>query len=219
MREDAVRAAITPLRMIFWGGLVCLVDVSTSTTINGEGTRFDFVSDVVGTLLIAFATFRLCKVDIHERYMQWMGLVYGVALFAVLDAIRAHIITPLPAFVSLMLYLFGIVELAAIIAFTVALRWFCETVDLQDAAQSWRTTTRLFLFVYAIPLGILHLAMGIALVMGESIDVDLGPIELLLLPIFAAPVVHLFISTSRMKGGAEASQRVDRVIPQVRRIR
>lgn len=84
------------------------------------------------------------------------------------------------------------------------MRWFCDEAGLWEAVRSWRTTTVLFVVIYLLPLGLFHLAAIWAMVSSTSFNIDLGPAGLLLLPVFAIPVVHLFISTSRMKRGAEA---------------
>ena len=114
----------------------------------------------------------------------------------------SFIISLPPAF-YFALNLFGLVTLAAIVAFCVAMRWFCETAHLGEAARSWNVTTALFVVIYLIPLGLFYLAAAAAIVTGESFNIDLGPAGLILLPVFAIPLVHLFISTSRMKRGAE----------------
>ena len=61
----------------------------------------------------------------------------------------------------------------------------------------------LFVVIYLIPLGLFYLAAGVAILTGESFHIDLGPLGLLLLPVFAIPVIHLFVSTSRMARSAD----------------
>lgn len=203
MKENAVKQAITPLRMIFWGGLLCIFDFTFSQTTNGRGFRFDILNDALGTILIAVAVFQLGTISVHSRYAAVMRFVQIVSVLAVLDAIRGHFIAPLPAAFNFALNLFGLVSLAAIIAFCVAMRWFCEEAQLPEASRSWKVTTVLFIVIYLVPLGVFYLAAAVAIASGTSFNIDLGPAGLILLPVFAIPVVHLFISTSRMKRGAE----------------
>jgi len=204
MNEQAVKRAITPLRMIFWGGLLCVFDFNFSQTTNGQGFKFDVLNDALGTLLIAIGVFRLSAAPVHGRYATAMKFVRVVSVLAVLDAIRDHFITPLPPAVYVVLNLFGLVTLVAIVTFCVAMRWFCEEAHLPEASRSWRVTTVLFVVIYVVPLGLLYVITALAMASGTSFNIDLGPAGLLLLPVFAIPLIHLFVSTSRMKRAAAA---------------
>ena len=204
MNNDFVKEAVFPLRLIFWGGLLCIFDFTISQTSNGRGFKFDLLNDALGTILIAVGVFRLASIPVHHRYASLMRFVQIVSVLAVLDALRDHIVMPLPEPFAFALNLFGLVCLVAIIAFCVAMRWFCEAAKLPAAAQSWRVTTALFVVIYLLPLGLLHLAGLWAMVSGTTFNFDLGLAGLLLIPVFAIPVVHLFFSTSRMQRGADA---------------
>lgn len=39
MIAESGRRAITPLRMIFWGGLLCIFDLTFTETTNGTGFK------------------------------------------------------------------------------------------------------------------------------------------------------------------------------------
>lgn len=203
MDEHFVKQAVTPLRLIFWGGLLCIFDFTFSQTTNGQGFKFDILNDAVGTILIAVGVFRLAEIPVHSRYATVMKFLRVVSVLAVLEAILDHFIISLPLAFYFALNLFGLVTLAAIVAFCVAMRWFCVAAHLGQAARSWNVTTALFVVIYVIPLGLFYLAAAAAIVTGKSFNIDLGPAGLILLPVFAIPLVHLFISTSRMKRGAE----------------
>lgn len=205
MNLDEIKSAIFPLRFIFWGGILCVLDFSFSNTVNGSGIKFDCLNDAVGMLFIAWGTFKLASLYVDDRYMRVMSFVKIVAALAVLDAIRDHFITPYtPPIIGFLINVFGLVVLAATVAFCVAMRWFCERATLQTAAASWRLTTKLFLFIYVLPLGFFYIAGCIAILTDASFHFDLGPAGLILLPLFIWPIVHLFISTSRMRRAADA---------------
>ena len=191
--------------MIFWGGLLCIFDITFSQTTNGQGFKCDILDDTLGAILITVGVFKLSAIAVPGRYATVMGFVRIVSVLAVLNTIRAHFIMPLPPMVHVVLNLFGLVTLSAIVAFCVAMRWFCEEASLSGAARSWNVTTWLFVLIYLFPLGLLYLVTGVALASGQSFNINLGPAGLLLLPVFAVPVVHLFVSTSRMKREAETS--------------
>lgn len=204
MNEHGVKQAIIPLRLIFWGGLLCIFDFTFSQTTNGRGFKFDVLNDALGTILIAVGVFQLSALPVQDRYGTVMKFVQVVSVLAVLDAIRDHFIMPLPPVVHFALNLFGLVTLAAIVAFCVAMRWFCEEAHLLEASRSWSVTTVLFVVIYLVPLGLLYVLTAVAIASGTSFNLNLGPVGLLLLPVFAIPLIHLFVSTSRMKRAAEA---------------
>ena len=205
MNAQSVQSAITPLRMIFWGGLLCIFDLTFSQTTNGYGFKCDILDDTVGSLLIAVGVFRLAALPVHDRYAKCMRFLKVVAVLYVLDTIQAHYVRPLAPAVHFALQVFGLVTLAAVIAFCVAMRWFCEAAHLREASQSWRTTTALFVVIYAVPLGLLYVAGAVATASNHPLKINLGLLGLLVLPVFAVPLIHLFVSTSRMKRAAEAA--------------
>lgn len=197
-----VNRAVTPLRLIFWGGLLCIFDFTIGETANGHGFRFDVLSDLLGTVLIAIAVFRLGALPVHDRYASRMKFVKIVSVLAVLDAIQDHFVPPVFALGHLAFNLFGLLTLAAIVIFCIAMRWFCETANMIQASRSWSTTTVLFVAIYLVPLGLLYVVGLLTSAAGASVNLD-GSFILLVLPIFAIPLIHLFISTSRMKRAAE----------------
>lgn len=202
--EHVVNQAITPLRLIFWGGLLCIFDFNLSQTFNGNGFKFDVLSDAVGTILIAAGVFRLSALPIHDQYKSKMKFVKVVAVIAVVDALQDHFIPPLLPLGYLAFNLFGVLNLAAIIVFCVAMRWFCEETRLLEASQSWGSTTLLFALIYVAPLGLLYLIGTLNMAQATSANFDFGPLAILALPLFAVPLIHLFMSTSRMKRAAAA---------------
>ena len=64
-------------------------------------------------------------------------------------------------------------------------------------------TTKLFLIIYLIPLGIFHAVASLAIATDANFNVDLGAAWLLAVPIFFVPLIHLFMSTSRMQEEAQ----------------
>ena len=127
-----------------------------------------------------------------------------VSVIAVVDALQDHFIPPLLPLGYLAFNLFGVLNLAAIIVFCVAMRWFCEKTNLLKASRSWSTTTMLFVLMYAVPLGLLYLIGTLNGAAATSANFDFGPFALLAIPLFAIPLIHLFMSTSRMKRAAES---------------
>lgn len=203
MKQD-IQATITPLRLIFWGGLVCVFDFTFSQTVNGEGWKFDIINDFVGMLMITWSVFQLGKIELNDRYLVAMKFVRVVAALSCLDALQAHFIYDSPVIISLLLLVLGVLAMAATVVFCIAMQWLCREADLQRSERSWRTTALLFIFIYLIPLGLFYGASMIAILTESSFNINLGPAGLLLMPVFCIPLIHLFVSTSRMKVEAES---------------
>lgn len=145
----------------------------------------------------------------YRPYALLMRLVQVFSILALLNTVRAHFVMPLPTGVQFALSVFGVATMLSIVAFCVAMRWFCEEAGLLRAAKSWSVTTLLFFIIYLIPLGMFHLIAAIAVALGKSFNINLGPAGLLLLLVFVIPIVHLFVSTSRMKRSAESLSTAD----------
>ena len=198
-----IESAIRPLRLIFWGGLLCVFDFNFSQTVNGSGFKFDVFNDAVGCALIAWGAVVLASIRVHDRYAKAMTFVKIVSILAFFGAVRDHWIVRTPPIIDFILNLFGLITLVAIVVFCIAMRWFCEQARLVEAAASWRTTTILFIAIYLLPLGLLYIAGTIAIAANKSFYFNPGPLGLIVIPIFFVPIIHLFISTSRMKRSAE----------------
>jgi hypothetical protein len=203
--EHPVGRAILPLRLIFWGGLLMIFDLKVSQKVNGEGFQFDVLNDALGAALIAWGVFRLATIPVPGRYAAAMTLVKVTVILAFANAVRAHVIMPLPDAMSVALFVLGLAKLAAIVVFCWAMRRMCLHYDLARAAASWRVTLILFAAIYLVPLGAFYLLAAGTIATGASFHFDLGLLGLLVLPVFALPLVHLFVSTSRMKRDVAAA--------------
>lgn len=206
MTPQNVRAAIGPLRLVFWGGLICVLHLK----LNG----FDILNDVIGMLMITVGVCMLLALRVHNRYAVAMQFVTAVSVLAVLNAVRSQFSMDLPSLLILVSHAFSFVSLIAVVIFCIAMRWFCEEYHLDRAARSWQTTTWLFGVIYLVPLGLFHLACCVAVVTGKSFRIDFGLLILILLIVFAVPLIHLFVSTSRMaRGVRDVSAPVDPEFP------
>jgi len=199
-----VREAIRPLQLIFWGSLIVLFDFYVSHTVNGRGWRFDFLNDFAGMLMITFGVFRLGRIPVHARYKGVMTFVRIVAVLTAIEAFREHFIQPWPDAIHVLAVLVSVAAMAAMVLFCVAMRWFALESRLPRAARSWQVTIILMIAIYAVPLGGFYLVGLGALLTRQYFHINLGVFGLLLLPVFAVPLVFLLISTARMRKEAEA---------------
>jgi len=200
---EQVQAAVRPLRLIFWGGILWLIDFSFSSTTNGEGFRCDVLDDTVGTVLITVALFRLSAAPVPGRYASVMFAIKVIAICSVVETVIKHFIFPHPAPLDFIFGVLGLAQLLGTVLFCMAMKWFCIDAGMIQVAESWRVTFLLFCFLNALPLGLLNLASMFAMITDSSFHVNLGPAGLLLLPVILLPLIHLFISTSRMRRAAE----------------
>jgi len=201
-RRAPLPAMITPLRLIFWGGLLCLIDVTFTQKVNGSGFKFDLLDDFIGMVLMTTGVFRLSRFTASRNYEKGMAFVKVVAVLSTIKALLDHWVFRTPHVWDLFWTAFSIAELAAIVLFCSLMHLLCRVHDLDWPAKSWKTTTMGFVIVYAIPLGLFYFASLIATMAGKSFHFNLGPWALLLLPVFAVPLLHFFASTSRMARAA-----------------
>jgi len=186
-----IKRTVTALRLIFWGGIICVFDFK----ING----FDILNDVVGAIMIAWAVFRLSNLRVHRHYRVAMLFVKIISILSIAEAINAHFHYRVPALMSFVMHLYGIAKMLATVVFCVAMRWLCIAAGLSRSEKSWKITMILFGVIYLIPLGLLHFVWIVCLITGKSFNFNMGPAVLLILFVFFVPLIHLFISTSRMK--------------------
>jgi len=204
-RRAHLSAMITPLRLIFWGGLVCLIDFTFSQKVNGSGFKADLLDDFLGMLLITFGIFKLARFAPTASFSKGMAFVKVVAVVATFKALIDHWVFRTPDVWDMAWTAFSLVELAAIVVFCFSMNLLCRIHELPEAARSWKTTSMLFVVIYAIPLGLFYGASLVAMAIGKSFHFNLGPAGLLVMVVFVIPIVHLFVSTSRMAREARAA--------------
>jgi hypothetical protein len=192
-----------PLRLIFWGALLCLLDFSFTSTTNGEGFKFDILNDFLGMILISVGIFRLAGLTVTRSYARAMIFLRIVTVLSTVKAFFDHFIFSAPPALNFLQTTYGLFELAAIIVFCLTMRLVCVREGLEGPAASWKTTTILFVIIYALPLGAFYLAAAGAILLGESFNINLGMAGLALIPVFFIPLIHFFISTSRMSRAAD----------------
>ena len=201
-RRAQLSAMITPLRLIFWGGLFCLIDITFSQKVNGSGFKFDLLDDFIGMLLITVGVFRLGRFEASRSYRKGMAFVKVVAVLSTFKALIDHWIFRTPDVWDLFWTFFSLAELAAMVVFCFTMHLLCRVTELDEPARSWRTTSFLFVFLFALPLGLFTSASLVAMATGKSFHFNLGPAALLAIVVFVIPFIHFFVSTSRMARAA-----------------
>ena len=213
----SITQAVTPLRMIFWGGLLCIFDFSFSSasSINGQaptGFRFDILNDFVGMLLItvgisklsAFATSaNSAKLLLGDDFRLPMRFVFICSVLNCFEALVQHFIFATPTIWDIFSQLLALATLVAVVLFCNSMGRMSQAFGLQRSEESWRTTQMLAIILWVIPLGILRLAGLGAMLTGQPFRWDIGIFVIPILAVMIVPLIHLFISTSRMRHEAE----------------
>ena len=201
-REDIIHAA-RPLRRIFWGALLVLLDIYVSWTVNGTGFRFDFLNDTAGMLLITAAVGRLRDIPVYGAYESRMRFIHWVSILALIDSVMAHFIFQKPWLLGFLGLALNVAVILAILSFCACMRDLCRAAALDEAAGKWRRTYGLFLVFHGIPSLVLVLLGLHAMITGQAYHFDQTPgaalIYLTLVPIF-----FFFGATSTMVRAAEA---------------
>jgi hypothetical protein len=182
---------VTALRLIFWGGIICVYDVKFD--------GFDIVNDVIGAIMIAWGVFRLSNLHVHRNYRLAMLFVKIISILYIAETIIAHFHYRVPGLIAFVIHSYWIVKMLATVVFCVAMRWLCTAVGLPRSEKSWKITAILFGVIYLIPWALLRFIWIVCLITGKRFSFNIGPATLLILLVFIVPFIHLFISTSRMK--------------------
>jgi hypothetical protein len=189
--EFDVHSTIRPLRWIFWGALLWIIDFKIN--------EFDLANDVLASILVLAGVSKLGQIDVSERYRNVMAVVWLVAVVSVPVTLMKMFGTNFPPPVTMTLTVLSLAQLATTVAFCVAMRWLCIAAGLNRSAESWRLTTIFFLALFAGPLGLLYGCMLISQLTGMRWTLNVGTSVLLILFVLLVPIVHFFISTSRMR--------------------
>lgn len=203
MKVEQIKRCIAPLGLVFWGGIICAIDITFSNTVNGQGFRFDFLNDVVGTIMVAIGVFRLGAIPVGGNYPYAMSFVKVATLLAICDAIREHFVMPYPPAVQMAIYLVAILVLIAHIVFCLAMRWFCEAANLKDAARSWNVTLWLIAVIDLIPIGSFYIVSFLAIALNKPLKLDLGMFIFVIAFVCMVPIIHLYVSISRTRRAAQ----------------
>lgn len=173
---------------------------------NGQvtsGFRFDFLNDFVGMLLITFGVSKLSAFVIDSSYRSSMRFIFVCSILNCIEAFMEHFVFRSPVILDILSNLLGIATLVATVLFCSSMYKLSSTYTLQQSAASWLTTRLLVVVLWVIPLGVLHLIGLGSLITGSSFHLNIGVWAIPVLIVVLIPLVHLFISTSRMRREAE----------------
>jgi hypothetical protein len=204
-RRFAIDSAAGPLGWIFWGVLICILDLNIAQSSGDYGVRFDFVNDVIGTVLIAAGVFRLAQFEAGPTYATAMVLVKASALMAIAEAALSHFVVPLNHPLALVMWVLKDCVIAATVLFCFAMNWLSQSHGLGESLASWRTTCWLMVCLYLVPMSLLQLVVLVVMLGGGGrIQFQSLPLTVLVILVMLIPGVHLLLSLRRMSSEAES---------------
>lgn len=206
LSSKEIKPAIKALKFIFWGGILCIFDITVSSLVNGQGYKFDFLNDFVGMLMITFSVFSLSKIMVSNAYQSRMLFVKVISVLACVDTFHSHFIYDSPVLFSYMSSILGICTLIAIVIFCSCMLELSQAAGLVESIKKWRTTRTLFIVIYLIPLGLFYIAGLIAMITGKSFNINLGVGGFALLAVFFVPLYFILKSSSTMKREIEGDE-------------
>ena len=204
--RDAL-AAVTPLRLIFLGGLLYRFDWSPSWA-RGELWRVDILNDAAGMVLIAVGVFRLRWIRVHpayrDNYGSFMRLVKAVTVIGIAEAVMNHFVFEHLLILDIFVAIYRMTQLAAICLFCIAMRWLFREANLPGTLNSWKVTMILFVGVVVTPLAFYFFSVFLTLMAEAAHHRDLGIVEWFLPVLWAVPFVGMYVSTRRLAREAQA---------------
>lgn len=196
--------AIWPLRLIFWGMLICVIDITYTETVRASGEligggRFDFVNDIVGCIMIAIGVNKLRKYLVSDRYSSWMSFVFWISVIDCFGAVHEHFLYPRSAPWQFVLSVYGLVELLAVLMFCECMRLWSESFHFPRSAKSWLWTWRLLAWIQVVPLGLIWLISVPFILSDQSVTThdSHSPLAYLVLVAIYVPLIHGLVSLSR----------------------
>ena len=203
-----IKQAITPLRMIFWGGILCVLDfsISSSHSVNGHvrtGFRFDLLNDFVGMILITIAVVKLAKFRVDSSYRKQMLFVFICCLLGCVKSFFGHFIFPTSSVLTFLSSSTGIASLLAAILFATAMSNLASHHGMFNSESNWLFTRLLMFIFWCVPIGFSNMLAIAYLLTGNKFFFGIGILIIPVLLLMLVPLVHLFISTSKMRIEAE----------------
>jgi hypothetical protein len=216
VKVATVLKAVGPLRMIFWGALLLALHLDIERDFGGVRLSFGFLRETVGTVLIAIAAIWLARLSLPRACRIAIAFVAAVASTAVIAKVGGALGFHAPAEATLQ-PLLRLAELTSAVALLWSLWRIARAAGLQRSARSWRTTALLFAILFVFPLGVFFVA-SLGFILGLATLSRWNRFEyqadapgwviwaaLASFAIMMTPVVHFFISTSRMIREARAA--------------
>ena len=189
---------IRSLNLIFWGVLIIIIDFTYSRS----GIEIDLINDLIGSIMIFIAVFRISKFQISDStFKSKMNFVLIVSVIQILYSISDFVTYQIPEFIISIENLIGLVATWGCIMFCASMIIFSEEALLRVSQKRWSITKKMFLWLNFIPFVVLYL---IEIIFSFTKNISLfglaqGGIVLILLIIALIPVLYGLFTIHEMK--------------------
>jgi uncharacterized membrane protein len=151
--EPMAKKMITALRLIFWGTLICMIDVRIN--------QFDIINNFIGMILIMCGVLSLSKIAVSPRYSSRMFYNSVMVVLATIASFFTAVVYPLSTSTTFVIHhvtLYLFLQSFLTLFFTWGWYWFClcmkEMCDQRHVPRcsaSWRYSSNLIFYFFFIP--------------------------------------------------------------------
>jgi hypothetical protein len=140
---------LSSLRLFFWGGLLCLCDVSIKYPQYGNGFKIDILSDTVGLLLILFGLFKIKNTCFELKCQSLYYFTVIMSTSYLLVSIHNHFIYSVPKPIIAIISLITICYYISILVFYVIMIRVFKYFDLSFPIKLWKSN----LIIFGVAIG------------------------------------------------------------------
>ncbi|MGL6196478.1 MAG: hypothetical protein ACRC2T_16815 [Thermoguttaceae bacterium] len=155
--NEYIRKTITALRLVFWGFIICIVDVK----VNG----FDLLNDFFGVIMILCGVIKISKIPVSDNYTKQMFFPVCISWIAIFQVFYDEIVLPLnPSFsippnpvVLVVTAVYFLCYIWSLVVLCRCMTEYCELLQWRRAVISWcfsRSLLKNIVFIPALVLSI-----------------------------------------------------------------
>jgi len=153
------KRVIVPLRLIFWGIIVCILGIQIN--------HFDIINDFAGMVMITWGVIALSRVPISVSYQRWMAFSIVVAVISTIVTFFTEVLyplkliqtpTPTMTFWTLAM-LWSLTMVAGTVVFLRCMREYCSVMNWERVIASWWYSIRLTSYGVGISVSILTITL------------------------------------------------------------
>jgi hypothetical protein len=207
------RQTIQALRLLFWCGILYILDFNLSCGGGDCTSGFDIFTDIIGLILISIGIFKLDTEEVLESYSEKMWFIKLASLLAIIIQIIPWSRIPALDGVDLIL---GVIIVIAIGTFSQVMHSLSRDQGFSRSEHLWKKTHLAVIAVYVIPTCLFSLLSLVIIILNRfslyeisyhSLHPAIAVILLVSIPVFFLPLVLLFLATNKLK--SEILQRIE----------
>ncbi|WP_375563264.1 hypothetical protein ACE193_12175 [Bernardetia sp. OM2101] len=197
--ETDKRQLIKYLNYILIGGIICVIDITFSQTTNGNGFVIDFVNDIIGVVLIIRGVNYFISVKVNRRYNYLIERAKWIAFLSLFLSIYGILIYSEPPLFSIIGNILVFIDLLGFYIFCTCMELLCTKKKYINSLKKWKQTKIAYLVIILIPVSLFNFLGIIALVLGESFNINLGGGMIPLMLVFLIPFYFFYVAITTMK--------------------